>query len=101
MLAGDGIRFFHLPGDLRLTQYHGIQAAGDLHGMTNRGGVVVIVKMAGDGIDIDTVKLAEPFHQCPVTHLRDGTIQLGAVTGRQNSRFAHPRQVCQLAQRLG
>ena len=57
------------------------------------------VEIGGDGLQLETVKSAQPFAYAIVLGLTEGTIEFGAIAGGENHRFVDARLLRQAAQR--
>jgi len=68
-------------------------------GMANGVFVLVQVQVVLQFVGFESVVMAEPFHQFPVTLVviarLQGAIQLGAITGRQDGRLGNAVQMTQ------
>ena len=97
---GQPVCLLELTQNLRFAEHHGIETARDPHHVAHRGVLPVHVDVAVEVAAIDAEKLAEPAGRRILTG-SDAAVQISAIAGRENRRFAYPGKARQRPERRG
>ena len=99
----DGVRVLHLAENLRLAHDERIEAGGDAEQMARDVEVGDVVDVRRDVARRDAVEVADEAHQILARRGRlvAGDVELGAVAGRDDDRFARRSALGERAERVG
>jgi hypothetical protein len=102
-IGGGGVCLLHLAEDLRLADDQRVEAAGDPEQVPRRVEAADVVQVRRQIRGLHAVKLREKRHQIGARRRRivAGHVQLGAVAGRDNDRFARGPASRHRPQRVG
>ena len=96
-LPGNTHSILHLAKNLRFTEYHRIQPAGNAKSVAHRFTIGMVIEIRLQFVVRQMAVLRKPLsgRQWRICL----TVDLSAITGRQNRRFMHPSTTRQIGQR--
>ena len=95
-LLGVAHRILYLPQDLRLTDHHRVQPAGNPKHVTNGITLWIGVKVGRDVVERDMMKARQPISR--MLRLLGSKIEFGTVAGGQDGCLAHRFGMRQIVQ---